>query len=243
MRVTFIGSSRFGLRCLERVGHLSGIEIVGIITNEQRFTISYAPAGVNNVLHGDFKGYAKTNNIPCYTMHSKMTESDLMTHLKIWKPELLLVAGWYHILPRSIRKLAPAVGLHASLLPDYSGGAPLVWAMINGEKRTGVTLFRFDDGADSGPIIGQASIDILLEDTIATLYKKIEALGIGLLEKNMPGIIEGSAVSIPQDESKRRVFPQRKPEDGRIDWNWTSQKVHDFVPHYLIKFSSKLIEF
>jgi len=64
--------------------------------------------------------------------------------------------------------------MHASLLPDYSGGAPLVWAMINGEKRTGITLFQMGDGVDSGPIVGQAEEPILDNDTIETLYARIE---------------------------------------------------------------------
>ena len=84
-----------------------------------------------------------------------MNESLLIEKVNAWKPDLFIVVGWYHILPKSWRNLAPAYGMHASLLPNYSGGAQLFWAMINGEKKTGITLFKMDDGIDSGPIVGQ----------------------------------------------------------------------------------------
>jgi methionyl-tRNA formyltransferase len=82
-----------------------------------------------------------------------MNEPGLFQTVTSWNPDAFLVAGWYHMIPKIWRNLAPAYGLHASLLPDYSGGAPLVWAMINGETKTGVTLFQMDDGVDSGPIV------------------------------------------------------------------------------------------
>ncbi len=143
MRVVFIGSSRFGLRCLESVNQQANITVSGIITNRQTFTISYAPEGVSNVLYADMATYATLHGIPCYFMQEQMAEPELFKHVETWQPELFLVAGWYHKVPRSLRDVTPALGLHASLLPDYSGGAPLVWAIINGEGNTGITLFRF----------------------------------------------------------------------------------------------------
>ena len=229
MKVVFIGASKFGLRCLNRVCQLSGIKTVGVITNRKRFTISYAPEGVENILYADFEDYAKKHDISSYVMKSRMTEPEIVKHITLWKPDLMIVVGWYHMIPRSLRKLAPTVGLHASLLPDYSGGAPLVWAIINGEKRTGITLFQFACSVDDGPIFSQASTEILLNDTIATLYERIEELGVRLLEEQLPLITSGKAVLLPQNENKRRVFPQRKPEEGRIDWNQPAPKIYDFI--------------
>lgn len=229
VRVVFVGASRFGLRCLERVRHLDNFEVVGVVTNEERFTISYAPEGVKNVLYADFREYSDAHKIPHYVMQGKMTAPDVVDKIKSWKPDLLIVVGWYHMVPRLLRDMCPVVGLHGSLLPDYSGGAPLVWAMINGETKTGITFFQFSDGVDNGPIIGQASTDILPEDTIATLYSRIEGLGLELLEKNLPLFAAGSAVLASQDDSKRRIFSQRKPEDGRITWDQPARKIYDFI--------------
>ena len=89
-----------------------------------------------------------------------MRDPALLEKVACWKPEAFLVSGWYHMVPRKWRALAPAYGLHASLLPDYSGGAPLVWAMIKGEEKTGITLFQLGDGVDDGPILGQAETPI-----------------------------------------------------------------------------------
>ena len=120
-------------------------------------------------------------------------------------------------------------GIHALLLPDYSGGAPLVWAIINGEKKTGVTFFYFDEGVDSGDIIAQEEIDIYENDTIKTLYEKAELTGKNILIKYLPLLAVNQAPRIKQDESKRRIFPQRKPSDGEIDWNWESKRIKNFI--------------
>lgn len=229
MRLVFIGSSQFGLRCLEKSIDLPGIDVVGIITNPETFSISYRPSGVRNVLHSDFHPIAEQYGIPVWNMVGKMTDSALVNQVRAWAPELILVVGWYHKIPRVIREIAPTAGLHASLLPDYSGGAPLVWAIINGEEKTGISFFLMDDEVDSGPIIGQIEEPIYFEDTIATLYARIEEDGLRLIEEYLPKIAGGEVSYTPQDESKRRVMPQRSPEDGEIDWSWPALKVYNFI--------------
>lgn len=229
MNIVFVGASRFGLRCLSMIMQLDHIKVSGIITNEQQFTISYAPEGVKNVLYANFKEYATAHGVPCYVMQSKMTDPTLLDQIKEWKPDLIVVVGWYHMVPKSLLDAVPVAGLHASLLPDYSGGAPLVWAIINGEQQTGITFFQFAEGVDNGPVFAQTSTRILPEDTIATLYIRIEMLGINLLKEFLPRIANGTVVPKPQDESKRRIFPQRKPEDGRIDWSKSAKANHDFI--------------
>jgi methionyl-tRNA formyltransferase len=158
-----------------------------------------------------------------------MQESGLFDTVKFWEPDLFLVAGWYHMIPKRWRELAPAYGLHASLLPDYSGGAPLVWAMINGESITGITLFQMDDGVDSGPIAGQKQEVIREDDTIASLYARIEERGLELLREILPQLSDGSLQLFPQDHCKRRVMPQRASEDGRIDWAQDAVLVDRFI--------------
>jgi methionyl-tRNA formyltransferase len=158
-----------------------------------------------------------------------MRPPELLRRVESWRPDVMIVAGWYHMVPKAWRKVAPAFGLHASLLPDYSGGAPLVWAIINGEKRTGISLFQMSDGVDDGPLLGQAATEIADDDTIATLYARIEDLGVELLRTRLPLLADGTATLQVQDESRRRRVPQRSPEDGAIEWQWPARRVYDFI--------------
>lgn len=229
MRIVFIGASGFGLRCLQRVAGISGVEIAGVISNLPEFSISYRPQGVKNVLYEDFSTFTQTHQIPLYIMQEKMGEPALIKTLESWKPDFILVVGWYHMVPKKIRKMAMTAGLHASLLPKYSGGAPLVWAMINGENETGITFFIFEKGVDSGPIIGQQKVPILNDDTIKTLYQRIEEAGLDLLGQYIPQIMAKEVEFITQDESQRTLVPQRSPEDGQIDWHWKARRIYDFI--------------
>jgi methionyl-tRNA formyltransferase len=216
MKIVFVGASKFGLHCLKAMIPIPNCELVGSITVPQTFAISYRPQGVKNVLCADFKNYCALNNLNCFVMNQGMNDTLILDHIKSLSPDIFIVVGWYHMLPKSWRDIAPAYGLHASLLPDYSGGSPLVWALINGETKTGVTLFKLNEGVDSGEIVGQKHTEIFQEDTIATLYQRIESIGIELLLEELPRLIDGTAKHIFQDELKRRVFPQRSPEDGQI---------------------------
>jgi methionyl-tRNA formyltransferase len=227
MRLVFIGSSQFGLRCLKTLLQLP-VTVAGAVTAPPRFAISYRPEGVTNVLHADVSAYCASHHIDCIEIADGMRSPDLFDRVAAWVPDAFLVAGWYHMVPKRWRELAPAYGLHASLLPDYSGGAPLVWAMINGEEKTGITLFELGDGVDDGPILGQAETAISEEDNIATLYSRIEDLGVELIRRHIPELASGRATPRPQ-EGTRRLVPQRSPEDGLIDWTLPARKVHDFI--------------
>jgi len=227
MRIVFIGSSRLGLRALNAIFGLNDLSVVGVITNPETFKISYSKQMVRNVLHADLVQWANERNVACYVMTQNMLEPNLKDWLMSIKPDLMVLVGWYHMLPKVLRDIAPAVGLHASLLPDYSGGAPLVWAIINGEKTTGITLFQIGDGVDNGHIFGQKSIPIEAFDTIATLLEKAEVQGCELLREKLPYIFQLKPVA--QDESQRRFFPQRSPSDGAIDWMSSARQVYDFI--------------
>ena len=229
MRIVFIGSSHFGLLCLKKILSIECCQVVGLVTAPKTFTISYCPEGVTNVSHADIYSYSTSRNLPCITLKQGMKDPSLLEQVTAWKPDIFVVVGWYHMLPKKWRILAPAYGFHASLLPDYSGGAPLVWSIINGEKKTGITLFRFSDGIDNGPIVAQEPVLIKSEDTIATLYQRIETVGLKILEENLPFIASNSHVLKYQDESKRRLFPQRKPEDGKINWYLSAKNIYDFI--------------
>jgi methionyl-tRNA formyltransferase len=228
VRVVVLAASSFGLRCIEAVR--SHGMLAGVVTAPRTFSISYRPEGVTNVLYADIASYCSAQQIPHAVLgDAAMHDRCLLDQVRAWQPDAFVVAGWYHIVPAAWRALAPCYGLHASLLPDYSGGAPLVWAIMRGETRTGITLFQMDGGVDTGPIVGQSSCAITDDDTIATLYARIESLGLELLNTHLPALASGRAAMTPQDESRRRRYPQRGPEDGRIDWSQSAADLYNFI--------------
>lgn len=229
MRVVFIGATGFGLRCLNACLEVPGIDIAGIVTAENFFRISYAPIGVKNILHVDFTQFAEDKSIPYLKLSDSMNNVPLIEAVRNWRPDVFIVVGWYHLIPQSWLQIAPTYGLHASLLPNYSGGAPLVWAIINGEKETGITMFRMDNGVDSGPIVGQMSEPIYPSDTIATLYARIEEHGVSLVKQTLASILDKTITFRAQDESLRRIYSQRCPEDGLIDWGNDVGEIERFV--------------
>lgn len=229
MNLVFIGSNRLGFRCLQTCLDQPVVATVGLVTALQPFAISYRPDSVTNVLHADLSALAKSHGISVRTLKRAMNEAALMEAVSEWKSDAFLVAGCYHMIPRQRRDLAPAYGLHASLLPDYSGGAPLVWALIIGESKTGITLFQVDDGMDSGPIVGQKEEPTYPNDTIATLYRRIEDRGLELLKESLPRLAAGTFRLTAQDASRQRVLPQRSPENGWIDWNQDADIIARFI--------------
>lgn len=228
-RVVFVGSSGFGLKCLKRVIQGNDYKVVGVITAPQQFNISYSKTAVKNYLHADVFTFCTERELPVLVVDNGMKDPALLERVAVWEPDLFLVVGWYYMIPKAWMALAPAYGMHASLLPAYSGGAPLVWSIIRGETQTGITLFRFAEGVDNGDIVAQKSTVIDYHDTIATVYERIEALGLQLIDENLSDLALGKAALIAQDESKRTLFPQRSPQDGLIDWNLSARTLYNFI--------------
>ena len=154
-----------------------------------------------------------------------------LQHFDVWQPDLILALGWYYNVPKRARDFGPlgCLGIHASLLPKYRGGAPIPWAIINGEKETGVTLFHLVDDIDAGDIVAQGRFPIEEHDTCATVYEKAEMASVRILRECLPKIAAGRAQRIRQDHRQATVFPQRKPEDGLIDWSLTEKRIRDFI--------------
>ena len=228
LRILFIGASKFGFKVLDEISKTKSTNIVGIISAPQNFRISYSKTKVRNFLFHDFETFSRERKIPFALLKDKMDDEELFSfaknstrhHCSCW-----LVSHD----PQKWRDLADCYGLHASLLPKYSGGAPLVWAIINDEKRTGITLFQMDSGVDSGKIVSQKVVKISPKETISTLYNKIEKSALEIISEALPMFYEGKITLISQDHSKRTVFPQRNPQDGKIDWSENSRYIERFI--------------
>lgn len=229
MRVVFFGATELGYKCCRRIITNKLAEVVGIFTIPKEFNISYSDKPVNNVNFADFHSLGSEFNIPVTDVTGKMSE--YTEAIKKLQPELIVVIGWYYMIPKQIRELAPkgCVGMHASLLPKYRGGAPLVWAMINGEEKTGLTFFYLEEGTDNGDIIAQEEIPIKPGDTIKELVNKVTDAAVRFTEKYIPLLANGTAPATKQDESQATYVPQRKPEDGEINWDWEPERIKNFI--------------
>ena len=228
----FLGSTKYSaevLRFLIDKGYKP--KAVFYIPKKYRIRINGEYTERENYNYADLKKLANVYGIPAYEVNSVEGKriTDYKHLISSLEPDFLLALGWYYMIPGSIRKLAKygSWGIHASLLPKYAGGAPLVWAMINGERETGITLFRMDDGIDDGDIIRQKAFYISYTDTIRDLYRKVEEYSKEILLnvfKEFPDIR-----FVPQDKSALEVYPQRRPEDGKIDWTKSSYEIYNFI--------------
>lgn len=150
--------------------------------------------------------------------------------LKAVNPDFIVVVAYGRILPKAaleVPKIAP-VNVHASLLPRYRGASPIAWAIINGDKETGVTTMIISEGLDEGDILLSKKAGILEGDTTESLGRKLSILGASLLVKTIEGMIEGKIKRIPQT-GEATYAPQLKKEDGRVDWTMTAGEIFNFV--------------
>jgi methionyl-tRNA formyltransferase len=219
MRVLFMGASDLGWHCC-RAASQAGLELVGIFSIPREFRISWSAAPVRNVVFHDFSDLAEQLSVPLTWITGRLNQPQYVDQVRRLKPDLLLAVGWYYLVPSRIRALVPlgATGIHASLLPKYRGGAPLVWAVLRGERETGVSLFYLDDGVDTGDIIAQRRFPIQATDDISTLVDRARDAAVSLILEYGPQLAARTAPRIPQDHAAATVVPQRTPEDGWIDW-------------------------
>lgn len=226
----FLGSTNYSkdlLIFLIKLGYIPKV----IFSIPKKFKISYSEKKIKNINYANLEEIAIKYNIKYLEIDSSKGKQikDYEDILKNMNLDFLLVLGWYYMLPRKIRDLAMhgAWGIHASLLPRYAGGAPLTWAIINGEEKTGVTLFKLGDGVDDGDIILQKEFIINYKDTIKEVYEKatIKSKEI-LLEvfRNMNNIVYK-----PQDKKKIEVYPQRNRDDGEIDLSMNAMDLYNFI--------------
>lgn len=159
-----------------------------------------------------------------------INSAEVLAQVRAAKPDALLVTGWSQLLRAELLGVAQhgAVGFHPTALPEGRGRAPIPWTLIKGLRRSGVSLFWLTEGVDDGPLIAQAPFDVEPSDDAATLYAKVRELHVRLLVEHVDAIVAGTAAARPQ-EGEPSYWPQRKPEDGAIDWARTAAELYDWV--------------
>ena len=204
--------------------------VVGVVTQPDR------PAGRGQrTFASPVRRIADKNGIPCLTPE-KIRDPEFMRTLNSWRPELIAVVAFGRILPKPVLDLAPrgCLNVHYSLLPKYRGAAPVAWAIVNGEEKTGVTTMRLVEKMDAGPIYLQQEVSIEPKETTASLQAKLTPVGGGLLRETIQGLKNGQLSSRSQDESAVTFAPQIGKEDGLVDWNQPAmiieRRVRGFTP-------------
>lgn len=175
------------------------------------------------------KEFAERHNIPILQPVS-LRDPEFISQLKSIDAELFVVVA-FRILPREVftLPLKGSFNLHASLLPRYRGAAPINWAIIKGEKETGVTTFFLRDRVDTGDVILRARTPIGPDDNFGTLYTKLSEIGASIVLHTCRLIESGKAIGLPQDESLATPAPKIFKDDCRIDWTEPAPAIHDFV--------------
>ena len=227
MRVVFMGSDRIACPALEALMDADWIDLAAVVTRPDKprgRKRRLMPCAMKEYLFvKGFKGEIFTPE--------KTGDPDFAESIADLEPAVIVVMAYGRILKRAILDIPTGgcVNIHASLLPAYRGAAPVQWALINGEKTTGVTTMFMDEGIDTGRIILQEKIPIDEADTAGSLKKKLAPAGARLLLRTLSLIQRGEAVSTPQDENKSSIAPMLSKKDGMIDWSMTAEEIHNRV--------------
>jgi methionyl-tRNA formyltransferase len=228
MRSIFMGSPEFALPALSALAELS--EVAGVVTQPDR------PAGRGRTLvPPPVKVLAQKIRLPVIQPET-MRAPEVMDQLRAWRPDVIVVAAFGKILRPEVLTL-PELGclnLHASLLPRHRGAAPIPAAILAGDAETGITLMKMDEGLDTGPILAQKKTAIRPEDTAASLSRTLAALAAETLRTFFPVYTREGLTPVPQDDSRATYAPQLKKEQGRLDFQESSEqlvrKVRAFQP-------------
>ena len=226
LRIVFMGTPEFAVASLKKLVE-EGYNIVAVVTTPDK------PAGRGQKLHeSDVKVAARELGLPIL-QPEKLRDPEFVSAMQELKPDLGIVIA-FRMLPEVIWAM-PRLGtfnLHASLLPQYRGAAPINWAIINGEKETGITTFLLNHEIDKGAIVGQWKEPILAEDNIGTMYDKLMMKGCDLVVETVEKIASGDFTAIEQmhiDEATLKPAPKIFKDDCRIDWTWEGERIVNFV--------------
>jgi len=220
-----MGTPGFAVASLEALLN-AGENIVAVITAPDK------PAGRGQKMQSSaVKTFALAHNIPVL-QPLKLKDPDFLEELKTFNADLQVVVA-FRMLPEVVWNMPPkgTINLHASLLPQYRGAAPINHAIINGEKVTGVSTFFLSHEIDTGNILFSEKVDILPEDTAGDLHDRLMITGAQLLTSTVKSLEQGTFKETvqPQDDANLKQAPKIFKEDCVIDWNQPTQKVNDFI--------------
>ena len=225
MRIVFMGTPDFAEKSLEAVYNAEH-EIVGVVTNPDR------PKGRGMKLEASpVKKYAESKNLKIYQPEKIRKNEEFIEEIRKLQPDVICVVAYGKILPKEILEIPKlgCINVHGSLLPKYRGAAPIQWAVLNGDKTTGVTTMYMDVGMDTGDMILKKETQIGDDETTGELWARLSKIGADLLVETLQKIEEGIAPRIPQGE-EFSIAPMLDKEIAKIDWdNKTAIEIKNLV--------------
>ena len=225
MRILFMGTPQFAVPSLEELIE-AGHEVCGVFCQPDK------PVGrhQNQLQPPPVKECALTHNIPVF-QPVKLRDGTALAQIQELAPELIVVAAYGRILPQEILDCPPrgCINVHSSLLPKYRGAAPINWAILNGEKETGVTIMHMAAALDAGDIISQVTTPIGSTETASELTARLAEMGGKLLVETVSAIEAGTASRKPQDETQVTLAPMLSKELSPVDWTRSSREVYDQI--------------
>lgn len=222
-KVVFMGTPDFAVPILEALINEKTVEVVLVVTQPDR------PVGRKRVLTAPpVKKVAKKYNIPVY-QPEKLREA--YEEVLQYEPDLIVTAAYGQLLPKQLLD-APKFGsinVHASLLPELRGGAPIHYAILEGKDETGITIMYMAEKLDAGDIISQEKLTIEQEDHVGTLHDKLAEIGANLLLATLPSIFAGTNERVKQDERKATYAPNISREQEKIDWSQPNEVIYNHI--------------
>lgn len=223
LSIVFMGTPDFAVAILKHLVE-NNYTIAGVITAPDK------PAGRGRKLNESaVKKYAKSQNLTIL-QPTNLKNENFLQELKALNANLQIVVA-FRMLPKVVWQM-PEFGtfnLHASLLPEYRGAAPIHWSIINGESKTGVTTFFIDDKIDTGEIILQEEITVLNNETVGTLHDKLMYLGAKLVSKTVDYISKGEIKTTKQPDLEEKFAPKLNPENTKIDWTDSLDNIYNKI--------------
>ena len=224
LKVVFFGTPDFARASLEAI-HTSAHEVVGVVT------VADKASGRGQKVHqSSVKTYAVEHDLPLF-QPEKLRNEEFLSQIQSLNADIFVVVA-FRMMPKVLFSM-PRLGtfnLHASLLPDYRGAAPINYAVINGETKSGVTTFFINEKIDEGNILLQAETEISPEDNAGTLHDRLMEIGAKLVVETLDGLAEGKLTEIPQNqkENPKTAYKIFK-EDTKIDWEKEVEVIHNFI--------------
>jgi methionyl-tRNA formyltransferase len=223
-KIVFMGTPDFSVLVLRRILE-DGFEVIGVVTQPDR------PVGRKRVLTPPpVKVEALKHGIPVY-QPEKIRQKEELEKILSLNPDLIVTAAFGQILPKELLE-APTHGcinVHASLLPELRGGAPIHYAIIQGKKKTGITIMYMVEKLDAGDILTQVEVPITEEDNVGTLHDKLSKAGADLLSETLPLLLEGKINSIPQNNDEATFAYNIKREQEKIDWSKSGEEIYNHI--------------
>ena len=224
IKVVFMGTPEFACESLKEI-YEAGFNIVGCFTNPDK------PSGRGMKLKASaVKDYAIEKNIPIYQPKKIRNNQEVLDLLDKLAPDVIAVVAYGKILPKEVLDIPKygCINVHGSLLPKYRGAAPMQWALINGEKETGITTMFMDVGMDTGDMLLKEEIEIKDDYNLETLHDKLMVIGAKLLVKTIDGVVSGTITRIPQPKDGTYA-PMITRDMTKIDFNKSAREIFNFV--------------